>query len=937
MAATQAVTGHGGNFVRTAELQRILAQLALLDHGNGRIIELAGEPGTGKTRLLGELIKEAQRREVAVLTGRCTEMEQTAPLQVFRQVLGQEPGTHTDNELTPLWDAIDQVPCSDVEPCSDADQARLLSRARSMLVSRVRNRTILMLDDFHWASAESRMLVDYLVRWPIDAPILLVIAQRPRQASPHLRGTLAHGAELGTVERIDLHPLTLRQSAHLLGLDDDVPALQNLFLHGDGIPAYMLVLADAENCKRAPAGARLPPWFSALFSSELAGLSARESRMAAAAAVLGDVCDIEALAFVADESIEGACEIVGSMVRRDLLRPIRDTLSFSLRHPLLRSMIYVETQPSRRIRFQQRALQVLADRGASISELACYLDLSSTWSGHVDLQIFVRTADRSIRSEPMVTARWLQSLLRELPDRHGPQHTELKFHLARALGVTGRLEESRNILHEILTVAPVERGLRSSAMAFCAIIECLLGNYAEARALLDTGISNASENADPEMITLLIERGLIGALDNDVPDRERCELILTMAREKNDSLAEAAALSLYGLSLALYSDAPGDTSLMAGSSLIIDGLSDEDVAPHPEYIGLLGWAETLTGRFADSERHFARAVAIARRLGHGHLLPILLTGLSNARRHLGQLDGARVAAAEAVQAARAMNVRHVEGLALATQSLTMIWTDQAEEKQTIELAEAAAKALRTSAFGWNFCGAIVLASIRMLSGQPEDCSPLILDAGGGPHLPRIPVLLRPMCYELLAAAAAKAKKPIDVWADFAQAAAEECGVIAQRGYALVARANALETAEEYEAATHMYSEASDAFRSVDMPITQARALLSAAQAAIAAKHPEAASTTIAVVRDLAQQCGSKRIYGHIQDERREDGVCEQGLSILTNREGEIAVMASAGKRTREIAAELSLSPRTVDVHLTRIYRKLGVSSRAALAHLLAQQ
>jgi len=42
-----------------------------------------------------------------------------------------------------------------------------------------------------------------------------------------------------------------------------------------------------------------------------------------------------------------------------------------------------------------------------------------------------------------------------------------------------------------------------------------------------------------------------------------------------------------------------------------------------------------------------------------------------------------------------------------------------------------------------------------------------------------------------------------------------------------------------------------------------------------------------------------------------------------------------GKKTREIAMVLSVSPRTVEVHLTRIYRKLNVGSRIALALLLA--
>ncbi|MGW2850345.1 response regulator transcription factor [Streptomyces sp. NPDC001274] len=58
--------------------------------------------------------------------------------------------------------------------------------------------------------------------------------------------------------------------------------------------------------------------------------------------------------------------------------------------------------------------------------------------------------------------------------------------------------------------------------------------------------------------------------------------------------------------------------------------------------------------------------------------------------------------------------------------------------------------------------------------------------------------------------------------------------------------------------------------------------------------------------------------------------------MLTVREREVAGIVGTGKKTREIAQELSVSPRTVDAHLTRIYRKLNISSRAALARLMAQ-
>jgi DNA-binding CsgD family transcriptional regulator len=52
---------------------------------------------------------------------------------------------------------------------------------------------------------------------------------------------------------------------------------------------------------------------------------------------------------------------------------------------------------------------------------------------------------------------------------------------------------------------------------------------------------------------------------------------------------------------------------------------------------------------------------------------------------------------------------------------------------------------------------------------------------------------------------------------------------------------------------------------------------------------------------------------------------------LTGREREIALLAAEGMASREIAVQLSLSVRTVDNHLRRVYEKFGVSTRAALA------
>jgi DNA-binding CsgD family transcriptional regulator len=60
------------------------------------------------------------------------------------------------------------------------------------------------------------------------------------------------------------------------------------------------------------------------------------------------------------------------------------------------------------------------------------------------------------------------------------------------------------------------------------------------------------------------------------------------------------------------------------------------------------------------------------------------------------------------------------------------------------------------------------------------------------------------------------------------------------------------------------------------------------------------------------------------------------LSPLTARERQIAWIAGQGSKTSTIARLLRVSPRTIDVHLSRIYRKLAVPGRAGLVAIVAR-
>jgi DNA-binding NarL/FixJ family response regulator len=78
-----------------------------------------------------------------------------------------------------------------------------------------------------------------------------------------------------------------------------------------------------------------------------------------------------------------------------------------------------------------------------------------------------------------------------------------------------------------------------------------------------------------------------------------------------------------------------------------------------------------------------------------------------------------------------------------------------------------------------------------------------------------------------------------------------------------------------------------------------------------------------------------RRLGHRKPRRARPASAGTGAGPLSAREREVATLVAAGNRNRDVAAALFVSEKTVESHLGRIYDKLGVRSRAALAAIIA--
>jgi DNA-binding NarL/FixJ family response regulator len=134
-------------------------------------------------------------------------------------------------------------------------------------------------------------------------------------------------------------------------------------------------------------------------------------------------------------------------------------------------------------------------------------------------------------------------------------------------------------------------------------------------------------------------------------------------------------------------------------------------------------------------------------------------------------------------------------------------------------------------------------------------------------------------------------------------------------------------------------DAVDLFAQVDAPYERAQALLLLARCLAASERPAAARAHAAEALHVAQGLGARSVVGRAREVLADLGGAQADEAVpfagLTRREAEVLRLVARGSANQDIAADLVISVRTVERHISNIYLKLGLEGPAARASAAA--
>jgi DNA-binding NarL/FixJ family response regulator len=900
---------------RSSELEHLLAVAREAPEGrSSAVVVIRGEAGVGKTRLMREFAERAERegRRAVACAAREYASASYAPIIEALELLGTAAAFAASDEgaNAALDDKTQRF-------AAFADQFAALAAAAAPGV-------VVILEDLHWADGGTLELLRFLGRELAHDPVLFVLTYRLED----VEADSARSRALTVLEReagktITLEPLRAAEIERLLRCivrDAETPVTAALIQEvrdlSDGRPLFAeeLLRGVFERIARdGTARAMVPTSIRAAVRERFAELAPADRDVVLHAAVVGKRFSAR---FVTTLMNADPAAVFRALRRaRDLQLIVEEGDdngdAFAFRHALTREAVYGEL-----LRAEARVLHALVaaalahERALDVPAIAEHTyrardaEHALAWNE--------RAGDEAVAAFAHADAARYYERAHEF-SADGAQRGELAQKIADASYATGALEQTANWLSR--AIAEYE----------------LLG--------------------DSTRVLQLASRRARILWEADRRDEGIEELLALAARLPRDAAAlRFEAETMLG---GLLNSSSRAAEALAHLEIAEPLIEHADSAIVTRFHGIRACALALVGRYAEARAPFEAAVARAKELGDDDVLVRTLNNFGNAELSGGDVAAARRFYGEALDVAeRTKNMRVVawvsQNAALAALTggdlaavqrhlersrviahevqlvhrwcvaLTLRLMTLLGESRDAERAEAATvfeQSLRADDEQSARALAGALAYDALATGRPADAQ-AIIRAG----LAKATRFEAP--YWLAAVTSRAGDAPERARArtllDDVPGGDEALGA---RGVLALANAHEALRKRKRDEADVYASDAVRLFRQAGWLLDEAAALETAGRVAEA----------VAILRRVGAAAEVRRLTqtGVAAPRRR-------GEATLTTREREIVNLVLAGRTAREIAETLVISDRTVETHVAKAYRKLGVTSRAELSTLVVE-
>ena len=953
---------------RDAELRVLERALDEAQGGRSRAVGILGEPGIGKSRLLGEFGARAAARGHVVLAGRAAELERDVPFALWVDALDGHlsdsgaallEGVPADElaDLAVAFPAVSRMTA--VAPAVAVERHRVARAVRRLLAQSAAARPVtLLLDDVHWADPASADVIALLLHRPPEGAVLLALAARTGRA-PELQVRLETAARHGTAEVVEVGPLS-REGAAALMPGVGSTARERLYAESGGNPFYLEELLRAGSGASGgsrPAGAPgVPRAVVAALAGEIAGLDEGARVTAQGGAVAGDPFDPTIAAAAADVDEPAALAALDSLLTVDLVRSTEHPRRFRFRHPLVRRAVYESAGGGWRLAAHARAADALAARGARPAECAHHVERAAH-AGDLDaVDLLALAAAQTALSAPATAAGWYEGALRLLPSdaEWDERRLELLLSQAQALASVGKAIEARDVLRRVLAMLPGDAlDRRARVTVQLAQLEALWTQEPEAaRRLLEAEqaeLAVVAPGAAAELtLAMATERNEYGDFAAVLEFAEQARIGARVAGDRPLE-AVAAAMAADAANNTLRGDDPEAVAAVdrkiAEAGTLIEGLSDEQVTTRLDTLLTLAIVRLFSGDFLGARAAAERGVTLARQTRQGLLTPAFVCVRGFLDQELGRLDAAQADQDEALDSALLSgNVQVTYWASIESSVLALL---RGEIEAALEHGQVAWELLGTREYSQ---AGFVVGDARLAAGDPAGAREA-LEAFGWVR-PQLWTLDRVKAAEI-AVRVLLALGHLDEAATWAERVPYESGGRRTGIFGAIdarARASVLLATGAPEEAARVADAGVAAAEAAHAPLWAGRCRTLAGEALASAGQTDAALDRLRRVASDLDALGAFGLRGaalkvlrRLGDRPRPparaaaaaDGH-DHRLARLTPREREVATEVAAGRTNAQIAHRLHLSERTVEKHVSNVLTKLGLSTRAEVVRLMAR-